>query len=168
MTNFDAETRHRLIWTHDGTRHSVIYFWCSSRVYPLNVWVSWICIVHEGLKILFNLQVADLLSLISIRYRRPASQARGPRIEPRWLHSSFSLKSPDFVPVASRVAFSGMGQARIENNLLIYLLFISIYWIFCRMAAGKSEHTSAQLHGTRSAACNPGLLPLELILTHLF
>ena len=39
-----------------------------------------------------------------------------------WEHSSFSLKSPDFVPVAPRVAFSGMRQARIENNLFIYLL----------------------------------------------
>ena len=35
-------------------------------------------------------------------------------------HSTFSLKSPDFVPVAPRMAFSGMGQARIENNLFIY------------------------------------------------
>ena len=45
-----------------------------------------------------------------------ASQARGPRFESRWKHSSFSLKSPDFVSVDPRVAFSGMGQARIENN----------------------------------------------------
>ena len=49
-----------------------------------------------------------------------ASQARGPRLETRWEHSSFSLKSPDFVPVAPQVAFSGMRQARIENNLFIY------------------------------------------------
>ena len=47
-----------------------------------------------------------------------ASQVRGPRFLSRWEHSSFSLKSPDLVPVAPRVAFSGMGQARIENNLL--------------------------------------------------
>ena len=46
-----------------------------------------------------------------------ASQVKGPRSESRWEHSSFLLKSPDFVPVAPRVAFSGMGQARIENNL---------------------------------------------------
>ena len=50
-----------------------------------------------------------------------ASQARGPRFESRWDHSSFSLKSPDFVPVAPRVAFFGMGQARSEINLFIYL-----------------------------------------------
>ena len=50
-----------------------------------------------------------------------ASQVRGPWFESRWEHSSFSLKSPDFVPVAPRAAFSGMGQARIENNLFIYL-----------------------------------------------
>ena len=43
------------------------------------------------------------------------------RFETRWEHSSFSLKSPDFVPVAPRVAFSGIRQARIENNLFIYL-----------------------------------------------
>ena len=49
-----------------------------------------------------------------------ASQARGSRFESRWEHSSFSLKSPDFVPVVPRVAFSGIGQARIENNLFIY------------------------------------------------
>ena len=30
-----------------------------------------------------------------------------------------SLKSPDFVPVPPRVAFNGMGYARIENNLFI-------------------------------------------------
>ena len=54
-----------------------------------------------------------------------ASQARGPRFETRWELSSFSLKSPDFVPVAPRVAFSGMGQARIENNLFIYLFYLS-------------------------------------------
>ena len=53
-----------------------------------------------------------------------ASQARGPRFESRREHSSFSWKSPDFVPVAPRVAFSGMGQAKIGNNLYIYL-FIS-------------------------------------------
>ena len=54
--------------------------------------------------------------------RRPASRVTGPRFESRWEHSSFSLKSPDFVPVAPRVAFSGMGQARIENKLKhIYL-----------------------------------------------
>ena len=35
----------------------------------------------------------------------------------------FSLKSPaDFVPVAPRVAFSGMRQAKIENNLFIIYL----------------------------------------------
>ena len=50
-----------------------------------------------------------------------ASQARGPGFESGREHSSFSLKSPDFVPEAPRVAFSGMGQARIENNLFIYL-----------------------------------------------
>ena len=48
-----------------------------------------------------------------------ASQVRGPKFESRREDSSFSLKSPDFVPVAPRVAFSGMGQARIENNLFI-------------------------------------------------
>ena len=48
-------------------------------------------------------------------------QARGPGFESGWEHSSFSLKSPDFVPVATRIAFSGIGQARIENNLFIYL-----------------------------------------------
>ena len=46
-------------------------------------------------------------------------QARGPRFESRREHSSSSLKSADFVPVAPRVAFSGMGQARVENNLFI-------------------------------------------------
>ena len=30
------------------------------------------------------------------------------------------------VPVAPRVAFSGMGQARIENNLFIYLFIMFI------------------------------------------
>ena len=35
-------------------------------------------------------------------------------------HSSFLLKSPDFVPVAPRVVFSGMRPARIENNFFIY------------------------------------------------
>ena len=35
-----------------------------------------------------------------------AFQARGPGFESRWEHSSFSFKSPDFVPVAPRVAFS--------------------------------------------------------------
>ena len=30
------------------------------------------------------------------------------------------MKSSDPVPVAHRVAFSEMGQARIENNLFIY------------------------------------------------
>ena len=45
------------------------------------------------------------------------SQAKGPGLESRWEHSSFPLKSPDFVPVAPRVAFSEMGQARIENKL---------------------------------------------------
>ena len=49
-----------------------------------------------------------------------ASQARGLRFESRWEHSSFLLKSSDFVPVAPRVAFSGMAQVRIENNLFIY------------------------------------------------
>ena len=51
-----------------------------------------------------------------------ASQARGPGFESRREHSSFLFKSPDFVPVAPQVAFSGMRQARIENNLFIYLL----------------------------------------------
>ena len=37
-----------------------------------------------------------------------------------------ALKSPDFVPVAPRVAFSGMRQARIENNLFIYLFYHSL------------------------------------------
>ena len=50
-----------------------------------------------------------------------ASHARGTRFGSRQEHSSFSLKSPDIVPVAPRVAFSGMGQAKIENNLFIYL-----------------------------------------------
>ena len=45
-----------------------------------------------------------------------ASHARGPMFESRWEHSSFSSKSPDFVPVAPRVAFSGMVQAKIEND----------------------------------------------------
>ena len=35
----------------------------------------------------------------------------------RRLHYTFSLKSPAAVPVAPQVAFSGMEQARIENNL---------------------------------------------------
>ena len=55
-----------------------------------------------------------------------ASQARGPWFESRWEHSSFSLTSPNFVPVAPRVAISGMGQARIENNLCIYLFITPI------------------------------------------
>ena len=59
-----------------------------------------------------------------------ASHARGPRFESWWEHSSFSLKSPDFVPVAPRVAFSGMGQARIENNL--FNLFICTHYILMR------------------------------------
>ena len=33
---------------------------------------------------------------------------------------SHQIKSPDFVPLAPQVAYSGMGQARIENNLFIY------------------------------------------------
>ena len=52
-----------------------------------------------------------------------ASQARGPGFESRWEHSSFSLKSLDFAPVASRAAFSGMGQASIENNLIYLVLY---------------------------------------------
>ena len=44
-----------------------------------------------------------------------ASQARGPRFEFRWEHSSFSL---NLVPVAPRVALSGMGQARINTSTL--------------------------------------------------
>ena len=48
-----------------------------------------------------------------------ASQVKGPEFESRREHSYFSFKSPDFVPVAVRVAFSGMGRARIENNLFI-------------------------------------------------
>ena len=51
-----------------------------------------------------------------------ASHARGPRLESRWEHSSFSLKSPDFVSVATRVAFSGMGRARIGKNYLLIIL----------------------------------------------
>ena len=51
-------------------------------------------------------------------------EARGPRFETRWEHSSFSLKSPDFVPVAPRVAFSGMRQARIENNLFYFIYYV--------------------------------------------
>ena len=50
-----------------------------------------------------------------------ASQGRGQRFESRREYNSFSLKSPVFVPEAPRVAFSEMGQARIENNLFIYL-----------------------------------------------
>ena len=50
-----------------------------------------------------------------------ASHARGPRFESRREHSSFSLKSSDFLPVASMEAFPEMGQARIESNLFIYL-----------------------------------------------
>ena len=37
------------------------------------------------------------------------------------------MKSPDFVPVVPQVAFSGMGQARIENNLLYYLFYCIHY-----------------------------------------
>ena len=60
---------------------------------------------------------------IGVEWRNAsASQARGPRFESLREHSSFSLKSPDFVPVASMEAFPGMGQARIESNLFIYLL----------------------------------------------
>ena len=55
-----------------------------------------------------------------------ASQARGPGFETRREHSSFSLKSPDFVPVAPRVAFSEMGQARIENNLFIIYMCVAL------------------------------------------
>ena len=66
---------------------------------------------------------------MTLWFNASASYARGPGFEIRWEHSSFSLKSPDFVPVAPRVAFSGMGQARIENNLFIYLSFIcSLMW----------------------------------------
>ena len=32
-----------------------------------------------------------------------------------------ALDTSSFVPVAPRVAFSGMRQARIENNIFIYL-----------------------------------------------
>ena len=39
--------------------------------------------------------------------------------------------SPDFVPVAPRVAFSGMRQVRIENNLFIYLYISTQYQTFC-------------------------------------
>ena len=49
-----------------------------------------------------------------------ASHARGSRFESRRGHSSVSFKSQDFVPVALRVAFSGMGQVRIEHNIFIY------------------------------------------------
>ena len=46
------------------------------------------------------------------------------------MHSSFSLKSPDFVLVALRVAFSGMGQARIGNDFLYLLLLCSSLWMY--------------------------------------
>ena len=52
-----------------------------------------------------------------------ASHARGPRFESRREHSSSSSKAPDVVPVAPHVAFSGMGQARIENNLFYYFIY---------------------------------------------
>ena len=52
----------------------------------------------------------------------------------RWEHSSFSLKSPDFVHGAPQVAVSGIGQARIENNLLLLLICIK----------GKSVHPPMQ------------------------
>ena len=55
-------------------------------------------------------------SLNIIRFNASACQASGPRFE-----SSISSESPDFVPVAPQVAFSGMRQARIVNNLFIYL-----------------------------------------------
>ena len=73
----------------------------------------WAPLLLSDLSILLETNVCRLL-------HTSASQARGPRFETRWEHSSFSLKSPDFVFVAPRVAFSGMRQARIENNLFIY------------------------------------------------
>ena len=53
-----------------------------------------------------------------------ASNARGPWFKPRRLHSSFSLKSSDFVPVSPQGLFPGVGQARIETNLFIYLFIV--------------------------------------------
>jgi len=53
-----------------------------------------------------------------------ASHAKGPCFKPQRLHSSFSLKCLDFVPVASRGwgFFPGKRQARIET-----ISFVSLF-----------------------------------------
>ena len=79
----------------------------------MNTWIE----DNIALLIFLDLYLYD----IGVEWRNAsASQARGPRFESLREHSSFSLKSPDFVPVAFMEAFPGMGQARIESNLFIY------------------------------------------------
>ena len=57
-----------------------------------------------------------------------ASQARGPGVQVSVGALLFLIEVSGLCTrVAPRVAFSGMGQARIENNLLIYLFRSIIY-----------------------------------------
>ena len=56
----------------------------------------------------------------------PAPQARGPRFESRREHSSFSVKSLNFVPVASGFLWNGTGG---NSKQFIY---ISIFVRFCQ------------------------------------
>ena len=60
--------------------------WTQCQDRPLQIYSVWISSFYD----------------IGVEWRNAsASQARGPRFESRREHSSFSLKSPDFVPVAS-------------------------------------------------------------------
>ena len=51
------------------------------------------------------------------------------------------MKSPDLIPVAPRVAFSGMGQARIEK---IYLFIIYLLKAICWQSAGTAGPEDGQ------------------------
>ena len=64
----------------------------------------------------------------------------------RSIRGGYTFKSPDFVPVAPRVAFSGMGQARIENNLFI-ISYVCIYkYHMCFRYTDKRTCTCIHIH----------------------
>ena len=114
-----------------------------------------------------------------------ASQAGGPGFESRWEHSSFSLKSPDFVPVAPRVALSLEWDRReLKKNYLfitaifsktgvhnsaLALAFCLHYWdrrkvmvqIFLRGVFAEGDNCGTYSHGLFSNAGR--LLPADII-----
>ena len=71
--------------------------------------------------------LSDILGVNGAVINVSASLARGPWFKPRRQHSSCSLRSSDFVPVARRGSFLKTGQAKvgpgflpdIETNLFI-------------------------------------------------